>query len=119
MESQAEWLLGSVRVCQIPLRLAWGNHDAQEPGSSLDKVEASIDNLFCDGQGYVCAVKSCVRLAVCGSRALNPRSIRANLKVVNFYRSIGGLPALDSLPTTPLGPVPAQPTAAAVDYGDD
>jgi ATP-dependent DNA helicase PIF1 len=72
----------------MPLKLAWATTIHKSQGLSLDCVKISLDHtVFADGQAYV----ACSRARTLAGLSLlfyDPKSIRANKKVVEFYKKL-------------------------------
>ena len=72
----------------MPLKLAWATTIHKSQGLSLDCVKICLDHtVFADGQAYV----ACSRARTLAGLSLvkyDPKSIRANQKVVDFYKKL-------------------------------
>ena len=82
--------LGKVSLTQIPLQLAWAVTMHKSQGLSLDAAEMCLDqSVFECGQAYVALsrLRSLDGLCLTG---FDPRVIRVNPRVVNFYKRMGG-----------------------------
>lgn len=78
----------TIAVGQIPLKLAWAMTIHKSQGATLTMAEVDIGNtVFECGQSYVALsrIKSLDGLYLCG---LNPKKIKVNAKVNDFYKKI-------------------------------
>lgn len=72
----------------MPLKLAWATTIHKSQGLSLDCVKVSLDSsVFADGQAYV-ACSRARTLAGLSLLSYDPKCIRANKKVVDFYNNL-------------------------------
>lgn len=79
--------LGEAWIAALPLKLAWSSTIHKCQGSSLDRVEASIDRtVFAYGQAYV-AVSRATRLGGLTLKSFDPSVVRAHPGVQTFYKS--------------------------------
>lgn len=73
---------------QVPLTLAWALSIHKSQGMTISEVEVSLDSVFEDGQAYVALSRVTSLEGLKISRPFNPRVIRANDAVLNFYNSL-------------------------------
>jgi ATP-dependent exoDNAse (exonuclease V) alpha subunit len=75
------------RVSQIPLMLAWAITVHKSQGMTLDAALCDLDGAFAEGQIYVALsrVKSIEGLFL---QSFNPKYIKINPKVVEFYKQL-------------------------------
>jgi ATP-dependent DNA helicase PIF1 len=74
-------------MIQIPLTLAWAITVHKSQGMTLEKIKCSLGGAFAAGQVYVALsrVKSLEGLFI---ESFNINNVKANRKVVEFYKSI-------------------------------
>lgn len=72
---------------QFPLQLAWAISIHKSQGMTLDCAEISLERVFADGQTYV-ALSRARSLAAIRIVGFDASCVRANAKVIEFYKSI-------------------------------
>ncbi|UMM10337.1 hypothetical protein L5515_000156 [Caenorhabditis briggsae] len=72
---------------QYPLQLAWAISIHKSQGMTLDCAEISLERVFADGQAYV-ALSRARSLAAIRITGFDVSCVRANSKVIDFYKSI-------------------------------
>jgi ATP-dependent DNA helicase PIF1 len=77
----------SVKIVQIPLKLAWALTIHKSQGQSLDAVEIDISEAFEDGQGYVglSRVREYINMTI---RAIDYDKIVAHPAAVEYYKNL-------------------------------
>lgn len=70
---------------QIPLILGWATTIHKSQGMSLTKVEMSLESAFADGQVYVALSRATGLDGHLYIKSLNPKKIKTNAKVKEFY----------------------------------
>lgn len=84
---KVEKKLGEAWVTALPLKLAWSSTIHKCQGSSLDRVEASIDKtVFAYGQAYV-AISRVTTLDGLTLKSFDPSVVRAHPAVLEFHTS--------------------------------
>lgn len=81
---------------QIPLCLAWAMTIHKCQGMTLDKVELDIGQCWEPGQAYV-ALSRCTMLNGLSLLSYNRFKIKADLKVLEYYASLGDKEAYNAL----------------------
>jgi ATP-dependent DNA helicase PIF1 len=79
---------------QIPLRLAWSLSIHKSQGMTINRVEIGLGRIFEDGQAYVALSRATSLEGLKIQNQVDPKVIRANPKVLQFYRDLGSKDAL-------------------------
>uniref|UniRef100_A0A1I7UD53 ATP-dependent DNA helicase PIF1 n=1 Tax=Caenorhabditis tropicalis TaxID=1561998 RepID=A0A1I7UD53_9PELO len=72
---------------QFPLQLAWAISIHKSQGMTLDCAEISLERVFADGQAYV-ALSRARSLSAIRITGFDVSCVRANSKVIDYYKSI-------------------------------
>jgi ATP-dependent DNA helicase PIF1 len=84
---KTEKKVGEAWVTALPLKLAWSSTIHKCQGTSLDRVEASIDKtVFAYGQAYV-AISRVTTLEGLTLKSFDPTVIRAHPSVLSFFET--------------------------------
>jgi ATP-dependent DNA helicase PIF1 len=84
---KTEKKVGEAWVTALPLKLAWSSTIHKCQGTSLDRVEASIDKtVFAYGQAYV-AISRVTTLEGLTLKSFDPSVIRAHPSVLSFFET--------------------------------
>lgn len=114
--------LGTAYVWNVPLRLAWSSTVHKSQGLSLNKTDICLDSsVFEEGQAYV-AVSRVRTLEGLRFSAFDPRVIRANPDVLQFYSynyDIQRAAVLEAVRARLLGESKALPLKRARDDNDE